>query len=275
MPALKTVSAEIYSPDYFLQRCGGVEFFDRYKEDVLKPMMRLAARRADLKPGMKILDVGCGRGELTAHLAKRGFDVIGVDYAKDAIDVAQRFFPNCSFICGDLFQLGLKSHSFDRIFFLGTIEHMYDEEIAKIFGEFSRLLAPGGRVMVTTCTNSLYHKTCTYRIRRVAVRVLNILGIKLKAPSAPRSGEDLEMHINEQNFFSLRKHFSKDFWRISVEPRLNPKLCVTELYGESLPPDFPLRTASGFKRWVYRFLVRIPYLNLVITRANLVIVEAL
>jgi len=271
---MKTVSPDVYTADYFLQRCGGVEFFDRYKADILKPMMQLAVKRAELEPGMKILDVGCGRGELVAHLSGRGFEVTGLDYSKDAIAVARGCFPKAQFICGDLFKCEFKEHSFDRIFFLGIIEHLYDEEIAKFFQEFRKLLKPGGLVIVTTCTNSLYFKSWTYKIRLIIARVLNSFGVKVKSPIPPRSDEDLVTHINEQNYFSLPKHFPGEFWTAHIEPRLNPKLCLAELYGKDLPPDFPLRSASSFKKGFFKILMAIPLLKLVFTRANIVLLRA-
>lgn len=53
---MKSVPPEIHSAEYFLRRCGGTEFFDCYKADILKPIMQIAIGRADFEPGMKVLD---------------------------------------------------------------------------------------------------------------------------------------------------------------------------------------------------------------------------
>lgn len=42
--------------------------------------------------GTSILDIGCGSGEIAAWLAENGFDVLGVDYARAAIDLAQETY---------------------------------------------------------------------------------------------------------------------------------------------------------------------------------------
>ncbi len=268
---MNTVSPEIYGSDYYLQRCGGVEFFHLYKADILKPMMQVAVNCAALKPGMSILDFGCGRGELVAHLTKKGFDATGIDYSKDAIDIAQTYFPEAKFICGDLLECRFPAGSFDRIFFLSTIEHLYDDQISKILEELSRLLKPNGRVIITTCTNSLYFKTWTYGFRRLIVRCLNKFGMKIAMPSPPRSGEDVAMHINEQNFFSLKRLFSRRVWNVCVEPRANPKLCLREIYGEKLPLNFPMRSASAFKQALYKVLMAIPIMRQTLSRSNVVV----
>ena len=59
-----------------------------------------------LRPGMTLLDVGCGPGTITADLAaSQGLDVLGIDPAPSVIDEARRDFPGVRFEVGDLFDL--------------------------------------------------------------------------------------------------------------------------------------------------------------------------
>ncbi len=269
----ESVSSDVYSADYYLQRCGGVEFFHLYKDEILKPAIQLAVKRAELEVGMKILDVGCGRGELVAHLSKRGFDAMGVDYSADAIRLANEYFPGARFLCGDLRELNFDDASFDRIFFLGVIEHLTDEQIAQALNEFRRLLKPGGMVIMTTCTNSLYYKTWTYDLRRGFVKFAERIGIRLKPPSPPRTEEDVAMHVNEKNVFSLKRHFTEDAWFVNVEPRLNSKLCYDEIYGDVSRANFPLKRASVARQFLYKAMMIVPLLGLLITRFNMVILR--
>jgi len=48
------------------------------------------------KPGERILDVGCGTGQLTAEIAQFGAEVVGIDSSPDMIRTAREIFLTCS-----------------------------------------------------------------------------------------------------------------------------------------------------------------------------------
>jgi 2-polyprenyl-3-methyl-5-hydroxy-6-metoxy-1,4-benzoquinol methylase len=249
------VDSKVYSEEYYAARCGGAEFFNKYGAEWLKPAFQAAVQLARLQKGQKMLDLGCGRGELVAHLTSKGFDIEGIDYAKDAVQFAQKHFPDGRYREADIIKTPLPENSYDRIFFLGTIEHMTDIEIKHTLGAISKSLKEGGLLIISTCTNGLYFKTVSYQFRKWVTQSLNNMGLKLKEPSPPRSEEDELMHINEQHYFSLRKLLKKAPFKFKIVARPNPKLATCELYGESLPPGFPIRAAKVWKQKLYRSLV--------------------
>ena len=53
------------------------------------------------RSGARCLDLGCGGGTLTAELAERGLDVVGMDASPEMLDVARREHPDLCFIEGD------------------------------------------------------------------------------------------------------------------------------------------------------------------------------
>ncbi len=64
-------------------------------------------RAAKPRPGARILDLGCGIGRHSLEFAKRGFDVIGLDFSKDYLTQANRAkrqmkLPNIHFVQGDM-----------------------------------------------------------------------------------------------------------------------------------------------------------------------------
>jgi 2-polyprenyl-3-methyl-5-hydroxy-6-metoxy-1,4-benzoquinol methylase len=123
---------------------------------------KLAAVEHHLPPaaGDKVLDVGCGSGVVSDYLGKSGASVLAIDANPDAIDFATRNFgrPNVTFerrLIDDL--SSLEAGSFDKIFCLELIEHIYLEQTCQLFKTFLALLKPGGKIFITTPNyNSLW-----------------------------------------------------------------------------------------------------------------------
>jgi SAM-dependent methyltransferase len=235
------MSSELYTEDYYAENCGGAEFFKLYGPKVLKPALALAYKRLELRPGVRLLDVGCGRGELLYKAKEAGAEAVGCDYAEAAVALAQKT-SGCRVERCDAKKLPFPSGSFDRISFLGVIDHLTDQELSDCFAEFRRVLAPGGFVVVNTCVNTDYYKMRSYALRK---RLASLLG--LKEPTAQRAAHDEHMHVNEHGRDNLRELFQALGWRGELEPRENPKLALDELYEGGTPNDFPLKRPSPLK----------------------------
>lgn len=94
----------LYSVMYRL----GVTPWERYGEAASGSIAaRLDREEADRsRPLGRALDLGCGRGQYTPELARRGWEVVGVDYVPRAIEAAQRqAVPGATFVVGDVTDL--------------------------------------------------------------------------------------------------------------------------------------------------------------------------
>jgi SAM-dependent methyltransferase len=242
----RPVEVDQYTEEYFLERVGGAEFFRLYGPRIVKPALAYALHRADLKEGMTALDMGCGRGELLYQLNQRGVAAVGADFAPAALRIARKISQAPVVRC-DAKKLPFKSGSFDRIFFLGVLDHLHDWELESGFAEFKRLLKPGGCVLADTCANKDYYKYRSYEFRRCWAKRLG-----LNEPSPPRSDEDRTLHVNEHDRKDLEKFFLKIGWRGDIEAKPNEKYLVKELYGDQLPDGFPLKSPSTWKRAYHR-----------------------
>ncbi|MBI4423299.1 MAG: class I SAM-dependent methyltransferase [Elusimicrobia bacterium] len=256
MSAEAPVPAGRYTDDYYAGRCGGAEFFERYGAEVLKPQLAYSLSRAGLAAGMRVLDVGCGRGELLLHVRRAGARGIGTDYAPAALRLARKV-SGCPVLCCDAKALPFAGAAFDRIFLLGVVDHLHDWELERCFAELSRVLKPGGKVVIHTCVNRWYYKRWTYRLRLRLARLARACGLGLRDPSPPKSDEDEALHVNEHSLGDLRRFFARIRWTAAVEPRPNYKVELRRLY-EPLPPDFPLRPAGLWKAFWHRLLWRPP-----------------
>ncbi len=97
-------------------------------------------------------DIACGTGYGTAILKNDGnaARVTGIDIDPQAIAYARAVYggEGIRFIVADGAQTGLESGTFDTIVSFETIEHVPDD--AALVAEFARLLAPGGRLIIST-----------------------------------------------------------------------------------------------------------------------------
>src|SRR3954447_25782439 len=101
---------------------------------------------AGVKAGTRVLDVGCGRGDLCAAAAARGARPLGVDLAEGMIDAAREAHPALEFRRGDAEHLPLERATFDAALAACVVNHLPHAERGA--AELRRVLVPGGRVAV-------------------------------------------------------------------------------------------------------------------------------
>jgi len=97
---------------------------------------------------MRVLDMGCGPGHVTAHLAGLGFDAVGIDCSSSFIDFARSTFPQVSFIHGDIADLPFVDESIDGVVCRFSTVHIAPGQLTPVFTEMSRVLAPAGRLLL-------------------------------------------------------------------------------------------------------------------------------
>lgn len=96
------------------------------------------------KPGERILDVGCGTGQLTADSAKSGAEVIGLDQSAEMIATARNNFPQLRFEVADIAETTY-NNEFDAVFSNAALHWVQNQEGA--ITAIARALKLGGRLV--------------------------------------------------------------------------------------------------------------------------------
>jgi trans-aconitate methyltransferase len=94
------------------------------------------------QPGERILDLGCGTGQLTAEIAHSGAQVVGLDNSADMLESARKNFPELTFVLGHAARFDF-SQPFDAVFSNAVLHWVKDADGA--VASSARALRPGGR----------------------------------------------------------------------------------------------------------------------------------
>jgi SAM-dependent methyltransferase len=106
--------------------------------------------------GGRIVDLGCGGGQLCVHAARIGWRTVGVDQAPGMIEEARAAAEGLEleWVISEYDESGLPDDEFHAVTALGLIEYLDDDH--GLFAEAARLLRPRGRFAVS-CRNRLYN----------------------------------------------------------------------------------------------------------------------
>lgn len=98
------------------------------------------------QPGSRVIDLGCGNGSLTAHLADRGYLATGIDDSEEMLRLAQKEHPSLPFIRGNAVRFRLDEKA--DVIFSNAVFHWIDEKeqqamLSNLYGN----LRPGGELV--------------------------------------------------------------------------------------------------------------------------------
>jgi len=134
-----------------------IEFFDRFaaehgEYDVLADgayarLTGLFEERVRPRRGERCIDLGCGTGAFTAHLARFDLDRTGMDISPMSVQRANEHSNGARFVVGDITKTDLPEASFDIIVYSGVLHHFASRASREqVLQEGFRLLSKGGRL---------------------------------------------------------------------------------------------------------------------------------
>ena len=227
----RSLPSTLYTEEYFLTACEGYDVFLESEGQHLSRRLRDAFVVAEVQSGMRLLDVGCGRGEIVRHCMRLGIEAYGIDYAevaacmtRDVINSERENFarsetysspPRAGVCRSDAKRLPFPGGYFDRVLMFDVVEHLYPWELQAALLETRRVLKPNGRFVVHTAPNRWYDQYAYPWVRRVRT----LMGEGHKYPKDPRAitPANQEVHVNEQDILSMRRALKRaGFKRIQV-----------------------------------------------------------
>ncbi|MGW6420301.1 class I SAM-dependent methyltransferase [Streptomyces sp. NPDC055055] len=97
--------------------------------------------------GGGVVDMGCGPGQVTAHLRGLGLDAFGVDASPVMVGLAREAYPELRFEVGSMEALEIGDGLLGGVLSRWSVIHTPPEELPGVLAEISRVLAPGGQVL--------------------------------------------------------------------------------------------------------------------------------
>jgi 2-polyprenyl-3-methyl-5-hydroxy-6-metoxy-1,4-benzoquinol methylase len=111
--------------------------------------LRLRFLLDGVRPGERVLDVGCGEGRFAAELARAGVEVVAIDVAEEPLRRARELYPELDLrLVGGAGGWPAPDAGFDAVWAGEVIEHVADT--AAWLSQLRRTLRPGGRLLLST-----------------------------------------------------------------------------------------------------------------------------
>ncbi|MYW68010.1 methyltransferase domain-containing protein [Streptomyces sp. SID8379] len=129
----------------------------------LTAFAELVKGRGDGDGDGEVADLGCGPGYVTAHLHGLGLNAFGIDASPAMIDLARDAHPGLRFEVGSMGALDITDGTLGGVLSRFSLIHTPPRDVPAILAEISRVLAPGGHLLIGfPATEGPQHETQSY-----------------------------------------------------------------------------------------------------------------
>ncbi|GAA2124546.1 class I SAM-dependent DNA methyltransferase [Glycomyces algeriensis] len=129
------------------------EYFERFRDSMRertfdRSMIAAFTELVLASGNPRVLDIGCGPGYVTDHLAGLGLEARGVDLSPEMIALAREAYPDLEFATGEMTAVDLPDGTLGGMLSRSSIIHTPPEALPGVFKEWLRLLTPGGHLLL-------------------------------------------------------------------------------------------------------------------------------
>jgi SAM-dependent methyltransferase len=214
----------------------GARDWAELNEPACTPFYEAVFDAIGVRPGMTLLDAGCGGGFALQLAAKRGATVTGFDACAPLLDIARERVPAADIRQGDLESLPFAGHTFDAITAFNSVQFAADPPAA--LRELRRVAKPGTPVAIVTWGAP---ERCQSRV------ILGAIGGLLPPP--PPGAEGPTPLIYPDLNTAVRTQLSSGPARMAIEHAGEPatREALAAAFADSGQPDGSYRQDNVFR----------------------------
>jgi SAM-dependent methyltransferase len=223
--------------------------FGAVARQTVEPMLD-AAR---VTRGMRVLDICCGPGMLSAGASERGAEAIGLDFAVEAVELARMLVPKGRFEQGDAQALPFPDASFDAVLCGYGVMHL--PEPATALQEMLRVLHPGGRATLSVWDATGAGFTLVYE----AIRARGNLDVGL--PHGPDffqfgSPERMQAGLKEAGYADVAANSFRQDWHVANADRYIESMLTGTVRARAVLAAQSDSAATGVRSYIADYLTR-------------------
>ncbi|MDE2836106.1 MAG: methyltransferase domain-containing protein [Chloroflexota bacterium] len=250
------------------QTSGTPDYTMGFSEEILEALRRGTAEANSafllphLRPGLRVLDVGCGPGTISVGLAEavEPGELHGVDMEESQVELARavaasRRQENAVFHVGDVLALPFEDDFFDVAHCHNVLMHVPDTRAA--LTEVKRVLKPGGLI---GCREMIGESSFAYPDFGVTRNAWDMFEDLLAADDGhPQLGKELKGHVLEAGFTNVRVSASWDIYSTPDDIAfiygvvnnwfLSPEVTEAAIKYGAATRELCDRIADAYSRW--------------------------
>ncbi len=198
------------------------KFYDFLTGSSEREFTSVGIEQMDIKPGERILDLGCGTGFATAKIAEKvgspaanpNASVIGVDISQGMLDQAksrlekEKLLDRATLLNCNALQLPFASNTFDGVLLSFVVELFDNEQIPALLAEVLRVLKPNGRVTFVCLVR---------KVEKISVRMYEWFHKKFPSVVDCRPLYMRETLAALSSLLKVTKHSEHTMWSLPVE----------------------------------------------------------
>jgi SAM-dependent methyltransferase len=119
-----------------------------------------------------ILEAGSGLSAAVITLRAMGYNVVGLDYAENALHISHDYDASLPLLAGDVHALPHAENSLGAYLSFGVLEH-FEQGMSPALAEAHRVLKPGGVLVLTIPYPNIVHQLIEWRRKQQKVSILN------------------------------------------------------------------------------------------------------